>query len=194
MLFGLAAFLTINAQSNPGLGIKGGLNYNIRFNFLSEDQSLMAFHGGVNIFYPISNYLTLQSEIILSQKGEKWFEEIMKGKYRLTYIDVPLLLLFHPTPNNPFFNIQAGPQIGYLIRAKDIVENELENDKGKRDIKERYKDFDIGLAIGFEFNFPFHVNLTLRYIHGLSVVSDFYGKEIKNYVLQVSAGYRLFGK
>jgi hypothetical protein len=118
----------------------------------------------------------------------------MKGKYRLTYVDVPVLLRFHPTPNNPFFNFQAGPQFGYLIRALDVYVNELEDDKGKRDIKDRYKDFDIGLAVGFELNLPFRVNFTLRYIHGLSVISDFYGNDLKNYVLQLSAGYRIAGK
>jgi outer membrane immunogenic protein len=189
----MPSFLFMNAQSKMGLGIKGGLNVNLHGFMFSEERSLVALHGGIYINYPISKFLLIQSEILLSQKGEKWDEDIMKGKYLLTYIDLPLLMRFHPTPNNAFFNIHAGPQFSYLIRALRVYENELEDDKGKEDIKERYKDFDIGLAIGFEFNFSFHVNFTLRYVHGLSLVSDFYGYDYKNYVLQLSAGYRFLG-
>ncbi len=189
----LVTFLAMDAQSKMGLGIKGGLNVNIQGGWLGEDRSLLAFHGGTYIHYFISKSLAIQSEVLISQKGETWDEEIMKGKYRLTYVDVPVLLRFHPTPNNPFFNIQAGPQFGYLVRAMNIQVNEIEDEKGKYDIKDRYKDFDFGLAVGFELNFSFRVNFTLRYIHGLLIVSDFYGYDFKNYVLQLSAGYRLLG-
>ena len=194
IFLGLPAFLFMNAQSGIGLGIKGGMNLNIHPSLLGEDQSLLAFHGGVIIYFPISKYLTIQPEMLISQKGEKWGDEIMKGKYRLTYIDVPVLIQFHPTPNNPFFSLQAGPQIGYLFRAMNVFENELENDNGKINIIERYKKLDIGLAAGIEFNFPFRINLAVRYIHGLSVASGSYGSDFKNYVLQVSVGYRLLGK
>jgi hypothetical protein len=190
LLLVITAFPTLDAQSKPGLGIKGGLNYSIRTNFIfkAEEESLPGFHAGTYFHYFIFNFLAIQPEVLISQKGEKWTTGLLKEKFVLTYVDVPVLLRFQPIS---LLNIQAGPQFGYLIRARSLIENN--GDKMKTDVKSEYEDWDIGLAFGVEFNLPFRVNISIRYIHGLSTVSYNFGTD-KNFLFQLSAGFRIAGR
>ncbi|MBN2480536.1 MAG: PorT family protein [Bacteroidales bacterium] len=187
----LAGFLTASGQSKLEIGVKGGMNLATQH---SKDpnasaQSILGYHGGIYVNYFLTDILAVQPEALLSMKGSKWEDPVWNGKDILNYIEIPLLIRYQPFE---IFNIQAGPQFSYLFLAKRIEDGSDE----KEDAKEFYKNGDVGLVIGAEANLPFRINLTIRYILGLSdvaVTDPDYTYKWTNNVLQISAGFRLYG-
>ena len=188
-----SAFSISPAQSNLGFGLKGGINY--------ADQStsgeglnvnvenITRFHGGVYLNYFILDKIAIQPELLVSGKGSKWDDPYTDTKDLLTYLDLPILIRFQPFK---ILNIHAGPQFGYLISA---LQEDISGDE-KMDIKDWYNNADIGIAIGAEANLPLNINLTVRYIKGLSEATNDveYIEPWKNNFIQVSIGYRIKGK
>ncbi len=181
------------AQSKLGFGLKGGINVayqstpgeGINVNV----ENIMRFHGGAYLNYFFLDKIAIQPELLVSGKGSKWDDPYFDTKDLLTYIDLPILIRYQPVK---LLNIHAGPQFGYLISA---VQDDLSGDE-KMDIKDWYNNADIGLLFGAEANLPFNINLTVRYILGLSEVTNDveYIEPWKNNFIQVSVGYRIKGR
>lgn len=182
----------ILAQSNLGLGIKAGMNIATQKTTGEgvnvETSSLIGFHAGGYINYFILEPLAVQAELLVSQKGSKWSDPYFSGKDRLCYIDIPVLARYQIIE---FLNVHAGPQFGFLLKAK-----QFQDDGDKTDVGEYYKVTDIGIVFGAEGNLPHNINVTIRYILGLSTVTTEveYWEGWKNNVVQISFGYRLMGK
>ena len=181
------------AQSNLGFGLKGGINVayqstpgeGINVNV----ENIMRFHGGAYLNYFFLDKIAIQPELLVSGKGSKWDDPYFDTKDLLTYIDLPILIRYQPVK---LLNIHAGPQVGYLISA---VQDDLSGDE-KMDIMDWYNNADIGLVFGAEANLPLNINLTVRYILGLSEVTNDveYIEPWKNNFIQVSVGYRIKGR
>ncbi len=109
-------------------------------------------------------------------------------KYKLDYINVPLMIKFYPTQN---FNIEAGPQVGFLVNAKANVKTTALGQKidTDQDMKDYLKSTDFGLNIGLGYEFSNGLNAGARYNFGLSNISDENGGDIKNSVFSVGLGY-----
>jgi hypothetical protein len=107
----------------------------------------------------------------------------------LTYIDIPLIIKYQPAR---FVNIQAGPQIGFRLRA---MQKDLETEV-KTKINDYYNFFDLGVACGVEANLPNRINLTVRYVFGISPATTdvLYIDPWYNNFLQLSLGYRIRGR
>jgi hypothetical protein len=84
-------------------------------------------------------------------------------------------------------NIQAGPQIGFLLSAKRKDDGEDE------DIKDLFKSTDFGFNLGLGADFG-KLNASARYCIGLSNIADDEDVEIKNGVFQIALGLKLFGE
>lgn len=179
----------IFAQSNFGFGAKAGVNVSTQKTtgegINVDTRSLAGFHMGVYGNYFFLDPVAVQLELLFSQKGSRWSDPYFDGKDRLNYMDVPLLVCYQPLE---FLNVHAGPQFGFLMGAKQTTE-----DGDKTSAKDYYKTTDIGLVIGAEGNLPYHLNITLRYILGLNIVTtdDYYTDGWKNNVFQISVGYRI---
>lgn len=104
------------------------------------------------------------------------------GSIVLNYITIPLMLNFNV---NDIISLQVGPQFSVLSGA------EVKFESISVDIKDQLKGSDTGLNFGAMLNFG-KLNATARYCLGLSNIDDS-GSEVKNGVIQVSLGYRLFG-
>jgi len=97
------------------------------------------------------------------------------GKFRLNYIEVPVLLKVNLTNN---LNIHAGPYFAYLIDAK--ISNE--SSSGNFDFEDNlnnddFNKFDYGLSAGIGFDFD-SFGIGARYNYGLATVGkerDFLG-------------------
>ena len=92
----------------------------------------------------------------------------------------------------PMLSLHFGPQFGYLLSAREKVL--LTDNKATTNVKNWYEDYDLGFALGMEFNLPLQTFLTIRYVYGLSTVTSYYGADEKNNLLQISAGYRFKGR
>jgi hypothetical protein len=181
--------------AGPGLGLKGGANFASQntSSFLPSVEistsNITGFVGGAYLNYFFGDKSAIQLELLYSQKGS--VSEILQGgssvqsnDNKLTYFDIPLLFRWQIIK---FLNIHAGPQFSILTKAV------TEDGTTSEDIKDDLKNSDFGLIIGAEANLPLRLNLTARYIYGLSNVSEIEDLEIKNSTFQLTLGIRLIG-
>lgn len=188
-----AGFSISNAQVDLGLGVKGGINIAYQTTTGESEnvyvENLLRYHAGVYLNYFFLKNLAVQPELQVSGKGSTWNDPAYNTRDMLTYIDLPILIRYQALK---ILNIHAGPQFGYMLSAfqKDMDSEE------KTNIKDYYKDFDLGLAVGAEANLPFRINLTVRYVMGLvpTTTEAEYWEPWTNHFLQFSVGYRLLGK
>ncbi|HKJ06118.1 MAG TPA: outer membrane beta-barrel protein, partial [Flavobacteriaceae bacterium] len=79
-----------------------------------------------------------------------------------------------------FFNLEFGPQIGFLISA------ELED----YDVSEDFETIDFGGNLGLSYDISEQFILGTRYNFGLTNVADDDDFDVKNGVFTFSVGYR----
>ena len=168
------AFGVANAQDMK-FGVKGGLNFS---NLTSSEGSngLTSFHLGGFAEFKVSEKFAVQPELLYSMQGAGYDG----GDLNLNYINIPIMAKFYVAEK---FNIQAGPQIGFLMSAK----------ADGTDVKDLFKTTDFGLNLGAGYNLNDNMMLDLRYNLGLSQVQDelFPGEsKSMNAVLQLSFGYK----
>ena len=179
------------AQGLSG-GVKAGVNLaNLTGDDVEDSDMRIAYHVGGYVNYAFSESVSLQPELLFNSVGAKTsytdpdFGDV-EETFVLNYLSVPVDLVY----SFGNFNIQAGPQFGFLLSAKDKYEIDGESDDV--DIKDEMKGIDFGVNLGVGANFG-KLNATARYVIGLSNVIDSDDADVKNGVIQVSLGYRLFG-
>jgi hypothetical protein len=182
-------------KSEPGFGygIKAGVNISSQSTTSTDAnydlRNIIRFNAGGYCNYFINRILAVQPELVVSGKGVHWEDFYDEMKDILTYVDIPVLVRYQPVK---VINFHAGPQAGIRVRAmqKDL-------DTGvKTKINEYYKTFDFGFVFGVEANLPNRINLTVRYVLGISSATTdlLYVDPWRNNFLQVSAGYRFSGR
>jgi hypothetical protein len=82
------------------------------------------------------------------------------------------------------FNLQLGPQFGFLTKA------ELDGDN----VKDSFKKSDISANVGLGVDLPFGLTIDGRYNIGLSDLNDgddVFTGSVKSRVIQLSIGYKI---
>lgn len=180
-------------------GIKGGLNYSNVYNSNTEEftaDGKLGLAGGAFFRIPITEFIGVQPEILLSQKGFKGEGMLLGNSYNFsrttTYLDIPLQIAIHPSE---FITIVAGPQYSYLLKQKDEFtstfystsqEQEFDNDNIRRNI--------LGLVAGVDINIS-HLVIGLR--AGWDMQSNrgdgsSSTPQYKNAWIQATVGYTLY--
>ena len=167
-------------------GVKAGLNLaNQTFSgngYTTSPSFLPGIHGGAYVTMMFSDHLGLQPEVLYSAQGAKSGDQ----KYKINYVNIPVLVRYNITD---LFSIHAGPQFGLLTSAK------FASGSNETDVKDQIKGSDIGIAAGVGFDLPMKLNFSARFIQGLTNINDTGSStNTKNYNLQLSVGYKLFGK
>lgn len=184
----LSFFVGVGSTFAQGVsgGIKAGLNLANQNSSSTSTTSLVGYHGGFYLTLMFSEHLGLQPEILYSAQGSKSTVFSTTVSQKFDYVTIPVLIRYNL---NQLLSFHAGPQLGLLTAAKYV------NGSNSIDIKDNIKSTDVGVAAGATVDLPFGLNFTLRYILGLSDINDSGSSTtIKNNNLQVSVGYRLFGK
>jgi hypothetical protein len=128
------------------IGIKGGLNVsNIHADDGSEYDYRIGYHFGLLGHIHLGNHFAIQPEILFSSQGAKYTFENETTNYNLDYINVPVLFQYM---FNGGFRIEAGPQVGFLARAKYI------NNSGTSDEKDYIEPIDWALCFGMSYVHP----------------------------------------
>ena len=170
----LLGIMTSNAQESQNFefGIKGGLNLSkFRNGSFKNKKGLMA---GIFTSYKLSERFAIQSEALYSVQGAK--SKNSSGKIKLNYINiVPVLVKFYPIDK---LNLQAGPQIGYLLSGK-----------GSGFRKKDYKKLDFGIVLGLGYSISDNLEAGIRYHYGLADISKI--GAVKNAVVQFSLALKL---
>jgi opacity protein-like surface antigen len=171
------AFGFANAQ-DVKFGVKGGLNVATLTGDVDNASSKVGFHVGGFAEIKVSDKFAVQPELLFSTQGAK-FGDL---KSNLSYVNIPVMAKFYVADA---FSLEAGPQIGFLVSAKDKFEGEEE------DMKDVTKSVDFGLNFGAGYDLTENLSAGLRYNLGLSNIAkhsdDF---KSKNSVFSVSLGYK----
>ena len=156
------------------IGIKGGLNYSkLEIPDISTSHKT-GYHLGAYSLFKFGK-IGLQPEFIFSQQGSK----VDLGNWDAKYINIPIILKLYLAAG---FNLQAGPQFGFLNKA------ELDGNN----IKDDLKNSDVSLGLGLGWDLPVGLKLDARYNMGLTDNSDDPAYEtIKSQVFQLSLGFRI---
>jgi hypothetical protein len=188
-ILSLFAFLSLIAVGVNAQGISGGLKLGLNLanqtissgelGFTASPSFRPTIHAGGYLTAMVTEKFGVQPEILYSGQGYKQGSAVFKANY----ITVPVLLRYNFTD---LFSIHAGPQIGILASAKADGE----------DVKDMLKGTDIGIAAGLGVDLPMGLNFGFRFVKGMTNIIDDDSEDLKykNYTLQFSVGYKLFGK
>jgi len=189
-LLGLFAIIGAKAQADSDLvqiGVKGGVNFaTVSGDDFDSPDSRTSFNAGFVAEIPFSERFSIQPEVMYSGQGFdiKQSENI---EAQLDYIQIPLLAKIYLVKG---LNIQAGPQIGFLINEE--IDYQPSDDAGDIDT-DVAEDIDFSLAAGVEYKFDGGFFVQGRYNYGFTNVfkeSDLFGDpDIKNSVFQVGVGF-----
>ena len=169
---------------NVQFGILGGLVWSTIYGDLVESfGSRIGFHLGVMIMLSLADDWALQVELIYAMLGSDYeqlgydFGEFeyyrggggdITGTVKLDYLIMLIAAKYYITEG---LSVEAGPQFGILLSAKD--EYEFDGISEEEDVKDQAKGFDFGLSGGVGYEFDMGLYLKARYYLGLIEVNDF---------------------
>lgn len=184
------------ANDQMRFGIRAGANFmNMgKLEFLNQSYSTdskAGFQVGVYGDLPMGGGFAFLPEIMFIQKGAKLNETVAGNTAELdtkvSYIDVPLLIGYKPTPELTVF---AGPQVSFLLSQKSTG---LLNDDAQTESTDT-KDFSKSLAggtVGLGYSITPNINVNARYMMDFqkALKDDVNQDKIKNKGFALSLGY-----
>lgn len=189
---------TANTSSSPvRFGIKAGMNVASisKDNTLDDQKSKIGFNAGVFANIPIASSFSVQPEVLYSQYGSKANYTMAGNKYsassNLDYVTVPVMLQYNFIPN---FYIEAGPEFGLMVSAKNKVKNETNGNSSTTDnYKDELNTFNFGIGLGLGYYFTDNIGVTARYVAGVTDIAKDRASNsdaVKNNVFQVGLAYK----
>ncbi|SHF75192.1 porin family protein [Chryseobacterium vrystaatense] len=189
---------TPTSSSNPvTFGVKGGMNVSSlsKDEGLDDQKSKIGFNAGVFANIPIAESFSVQPEVLYSQYGAKSDYTLFGTKYsassKLDYIAVPVMFQYNLIPN---LYVEAGPEFGFMVSAKNKVKNESNgNSTTSDDYKDNLKTFNFGIGLGAGYYFTQNFGITARYVAGLTDVAKDRpsgSDATKNNLFQVGLAYK----
>ncbi|MCA1760310.1 MAG: PorT family protein, partial [Bacteroidales bacterium] len=126
-LIGSMAFAQGPADSRTSFAILGGVNLQ---NLNGKDNSgnklendmIIGYHAGVNIQIPLAPQFYFQPGLMYSIKGAENNEGLLNGTYNLSYVELPLNLVYKAPVGNGYFMLGFGPYVAYGIAGKATYE------------------------------------------------------------------------
>jgi hypothetical protein len=196
LLLTLGAFtFTANSQTQQtrdsgaiSIGVVAGVNFaSINGDDTDNLSSLTGIHAGVVVDIPLGEMFSIQPGLVYSAQGAEYSEsEGYDGKFKLDYLNLPVIFKYEVADG---FTLEAGPQVGFLMSAKD--EYESPGDSGEDEIDEFIKGIDFAASLGLGYRMESGLSIGARYNIGLSEFPDDEEFDVnwKNGVFQVSLGY-----
>lgn len=171
----------LSRTPNSGIGIKGGVNFasvhGSDKDKFGSTNSHTSFHAGVFGQFGISDFFSLQPELLYTRRG---FER-QDSVFRFDYLEVPVLAVFNISD---ILSVHMGPQVGVMMSSK-VEDKEID--------LEPYNTFDYGLAAGLEAKLD-RFRLGTRYVHSFADLrkeddnGNSIDENIKTGVIQVYLG------
>jgi len=177
-------FFSLNVYSQKfELGFKGGANSATqKLNTIQGVESITGYHLGAFTYIKLPLIFGIQAEVQYSTQGGKFELSQVVNKNNLSYLNIPVLIRSDFGP----FNFHFGPQFGLLTGANSSSQGITD------DIKHQFKNRDFSLVAGIGLRLPARLGLSLRYVKGLTNVSDHnLIEETKNTMFQLSLKYSL---
>jgi len=183
----LVASIASNAQQQSAFGIKGGLNLtNLKVSDPDASyDSRTGFHAGIFVREKFSK-VAIQPEVMISTMSTNVSSTAL-GDFqdKFTYLTIPFMVKFYLVDG---LNIHAGPQFGFLLDGDRTYSGPFGD--GSEDIKDHYENIDVSISLGGGWDFPFGMNVDVRYNIGVKDINEASsGEEAKSRVFQVSVGW-----
>jgi hypothetical protein len=196
ILLAAVAFVLVSAGAmaqEVSIGIKAGPNFSkldANSSLATNYSSRTGWHAGAFVLFR-GEKVGFQPEVIFSQQGSKFdYSGSPNLESNFSYVNVPLIFKLYTVAG---LNLQVGPQIGFLTKA------EWQTPTGTEDVKKNIKSTDFSLGLGVGWDLPFGLSIDARYNLGLSdnydgptTASGATVSSLKNQVIQISAGFKLF--
>ncbi|MDX1813121.1 MAG: porin family protein [Gammaproteobacteria bacterium] len=179
------AFSSVQAVELTEKGVKLGVNMaSFSGTDAQPDGVTNSSHAGVSVggfgVWGINDKLSLQSEVLFSQKGVTMDVAGTKTPINLSYLEVPVTVEFALPVAGHKVNLFGGPYMGILLAA----------DSDGTDIKDNTKTIDYGLQLGAGTIFQKKYLIDARYSMGLSSIDGTDNKaDTKNSGFVISGGY-----
>lgn len=164
IIFVATLFFMFNAKSqSTHFGIKGGMNASsLNFEGNSDMQTKIGFNAGVLAHIHTGNeFWAFQPEAYYSSEGAK-SKSNSNVSTTLGYINVPVLVQYM---FNNGFRLEAGPQVGFLMSAKNKI-----NDNST-DIKDNLKSAVFSIPAGIGYLTSTGLGFDARYNFGISNIN-----------------------
>jgi hypothetical protein len=194
------AFGLANAQEVK-YGVKGGLNFS---NWTGDTEGVnlkykAGFNAGLFADIKMSDKISIQPEVLFSLVGTKVDNYTLEFdnneitgdvNFNTAYIYVPVMFKLYVAEK---FNVEVGPQVGFLVSAKSVAQIEGNSQKVKNDIKEIFNTVDFGVNFGAAYDLDQHFALGIRYNLGLSNIGkneEGDSSKVNNSVFSLGLGYK----
>jgi outer membrane protein W len=144
-----------------------GLNYsNLRGDNTDNSSGKLGFAGGIFANYSITDDFGLTGQLLYSQQGAKFEVLGTETSTNFNYLQVPILGAYYFGKNNFKPKVLLGPQIGFLLSAKDKDGNDLDPNGTLLETT----DFGATFGVGFNYNLApkIWLNADVRYNLGLT--------------------------
>ena len=195
--FGLFLLITCPVYAQVTTSAKAGLSFaSLHYKSQNSNQARITGYGGLQVRIELPNQFFFQPEALYSVRGYRFPSTGFNnsGRVGYGYITFPLLAGYKLSKN---FSILAGPELGYLVRARSHVDGE------SHDILSMVgRRFNIDADAGAAWNITTELKLEARFSFGVTalyrgVLIDDMGNEIGRLndgyhrVLQVGLAYSL---
>lgn len=184
----MVATLSVSAQEAGQMFIKpmAGGTFSTLVGDVDDVKGKIGLVGGAEFGYNINETFGITAGLLYTMQGCK--DKDVDANFNLDYINVPVLANVYVAPG---LALKAGPQIGFLTRAKlDDV-----------DMKDVCKTIDFSIPVGVsyeisDFVIDFRYNIGITNISkntkikadGLEIESD---KKTRNSVFMLTVGYKI---
>lgn len=178
-LLATTIFICLQAKSqSANFGVKAGMT----LSNMKSSQSGISINLGNKVGYyaggfadiKTSGNFSVQPEAYYSFIGAKFKGSIIGQNLSVTedlgYINIPVLLKY----NDKNFSILIGPQIGFLLSAKEKLDSVK-----TQDVKDEFKSVDIAGIIGASYTLKNGFGLDARYQLGFANVGKGNGQSVK---------------
>ena len=163
------------------IGIKAGLNYanqtgseiTINNSNYNSTSAITSYHAGLIAEIKLIDSFSIQPELLYSTQGATYENAVEEFKNELGYLSIPVLAKINL---NKVVSIELGPQASFLL-----------SERNNFDVKDA-TTFDFAVVGGLGLNITSHLFIQARYGLGLTDASK--DAEVKNSVVQISAGIK----
>ena len=166
------------------LGLKDGLNIS-NLNRKNFDYSpKVGAHAGLLAHIHLTKTWAIQPELVYSMEGASYDgASNIEHKANADFINIPVLVQYMTGSG---FRLQTGPQIGFLVSAKDVVKN-----GNTVNVKENFAPVNFSWAIGGGYLTDFGLGFDARLNLGLNDINDITGgRKIHGNVVQLGIFYQ----
>jgi hypothetical protein len=152
---------------------------------VSFDNRIGLVAGGF-VTWPLGSRVSVQPEVLFSQKGATFDDTGAAGRIELDALDVPILVRYR------FGRLIAfgGPSLGFTLRARQVLE--FGDEEESVDIRDDIESLDFGIAAGAAYEAG-RISVEGRYTFGLTNLNTVSVDEealVKTRVIAVLVGYR----